>query len=97
MPDKYGALSEEEFSAAKDWLSERSKLPCSACGKRSWALARHVISLRADVNDFFGETNYYPALLMICANCGHFRLHGARRVGIKRYEEKAEEKAEDAE
>ena len=95
MPDEYGKLSDQEFATAKEWLTKRIKGPCSACGNRSWTLAKHVMSMRTEVKNFLGETPYFPALLMICNNCGYFRFHGARRAGIKRYDNNPEKEAED--
>ena len=94
MPDDQGKLSEEEIATAEEWIGERAKLPCTACGKTAWGLGHYVVTLSANAKNFLGTKQHYPALAVICANCAHIRLHSAILAGIVTKDKDGPEKKE---
>ena len=94
MPDENGKLSQEERDAANKWIRERVKSPCAACGHAYWAVGSYVVSLSADTKNFLGTKKHYPALVTVCAECGHFRLHSAVLAGIIERDKDKQEKKE---
>jgi ribosomal protein L32 len=101
MPDQHGKLTDEEAKKATAWLNAHTKLHgCPSCGSNRWTLAPHLVNLMTYAGRAIvigGPT--YPAILLVCNECGHFRLHSAIVAGVlprpelpkKQQEENAEE------
>lgn len=94
MPDDQGKLSKEELAAAGKWIGERANLPCAVCRHTSWVVGEHVVSLIADAKNVLGTKQHYPALVVVCANCAHIRLHSAMRAGIVKINKDGSEEKE---
>ena len=94
MPDDQGKLSEEESAAAREWIGERAKLPCAVCGDTRWGVGEYVVTLSANAKNFLGTKRQYPALVVICVNCAHIRLHSALLAGIVKKDKDGPEKKE---
>jgi len=83
MPDNFGKLSTEEREQAKKWIDKQAPdLVCPVCGKGTWMLGDHVIGLTPySMGLIFGGTSY-PAILVVCGECGLFRLFSAVMAGV---------------
>ena len=91
MPDEQGKLSDQEYAKAQKWMEKNANNAC-VCGVNSWSLAQYVVVQRADTKNLLSVHNYYPSLLLMCRDCGHFRFYGARKAGITPRTSKTEEK-----
>ena len=58
--------------------------PCSACGKRDWALgdSRYILGNLSDEGAIVVGQGM-PAIGMACNNCGNIRLHVPSVLGIQ--------------
>src|SRR5688500_10384280 len=84
MPDQAGALSELERATATKGLKEHGAWdkPCPICGRPdTWGMAGHVVDIPVG-HTFMPPGVYFPAIPILCVNCGYMRLHAAILMGI---------------
>ncbi|MYA05531.1 MAG: hypothetical protein F4Y37_13125 [Caldilineaceae bacterium SB0664_bin_22] len=95
MPDEYGKLSKEEFEKARTWLDENAYIPCPVCGHPKWQMSTHVVAIIASADTIVNTTDYYPAVLLICTECGYCRLHNTGITGLVTSDRETQEEAND--
>ena len=90
MPDDKDRLTDQEQQKATEWIKQQADRPCPACGRNEWIILPHLLDFRAYRGGAFvvGGGTSYPAIGLICNNCGNFRFHNAIIMGILKPEEK---------
>jgi hypothetical protein len=65
---------------------------CPFSGHKEWAIADDFVEMRPYYGGDFvvGEGNIYPAVMVVCAGCGHMALFSAVRLGLLGKEESDE-------
>jgi hypothetical protein len=84
MPTKEGKLTQEDRDKANKWLTERGALTaCEACKKQAWKGSPNLVMAPAYVpGGALVPPIVYPAVMLICTNCGFLRMHSAVVMGI---------------
>jgi hypothetical protein len=101
MPNERGALSELEKETARKWIVERIGNACPACRRDSETtsvIVDHIVHWEAYAPTvaafgFGGLLPSYPAVLVLCLQCGHFRAHSAILMGIVPIEKPSQEES----
>jgi len=91
MPDDQDRLTDQEKQQAEEWVKEQGGRPCPACGRNQWMILPHILDFRPYRGRgafVIGGGPSYPAVTLICTNCGNFRFHSAVVMGLLKPEEK---------
>jgi hypothetical protein len=87
MPDPTGKLYPEEFQLALNWVNSKwiPGVPCELCGNSNkWFVGEYIV---APPNLGEGGVRlptgfYYPAVPVLCSNCGNTKYLNAIVIGI---------------
>ena len=96
MPDSEGKLTGEERQIIVEWFKNKTgKDACPSCLSTAWALMDYLIDLRVylGVNSVFGGPTF-PAVSLVCQECGYFRFYSAILIGVVVQEDREEENVE---
>lgn len=83
--DKSGQWNDDQTARIDKWLQEKWGLPgpkCSQCATTDWRLANPGILTLCDTKGNMLLGTGFPAIVMICANCGNMVLVNAVMAGI---------------
>ena len=87
MPAPDGTLTEAEVSIAQTtllafWEKVGGRPPCRSCGTDSYYIMPHLVGNRSDTLSPMEAHHRYPAVVVMCQQCGLFDQYLCRNLGI---------------
>lgn len=80
-------MSEDQRERAIAWLNSKwtASHVCPACGTDAWSIQSAMHEMRAfNGGDLIigGDSSLYPAIVVMCSNCGYTHLFNAVISGV---------------
>ena len=86
-PTVLARLTNDDRKRVLQWISEKAPLigKCPTCSQRNWGLLEHFVQHQIfypDGNIRIGGGVAYPAVALICGNCGNTQLINAVMMNL---------------